>query len=111
QLESWMEQCPFGYGMQWRSPLELAIRLINWVWALELIAPSGLLTPALRERITGVAYRHLWEITRKYSRFSSANNHRVGEAAGVFVGSSYFDAFKRSAAWQTESRQILIEEI
>src|SRR5690606_18145054 len=42
QLESWSQACPFGYGMQWRSPLELAIRLIQWVWALELIRPSGL---------------------------------------------------------------------
>ena len=33
QLRSWLDQCPFGRGMHWRSPLELAIRLINWVWA------------------------------------------------------------------------------
>ena len=26
QIESWIEQNPFGHGMNWRSPLELAIR-------------------------------------------------------------------------------------
>ena len=43
QLASWIEQNPFGTGMNWRSPLELAVRLINWVWALDLIRESGLL--------------------------------------------------------------------
>jgi len=38
-IESWMDQCPYGLGMNWRSPLELGIRLINLVWALELIRP------------------------------------------------------------------------
>ena len=45
QIESWLEQCPFGMGMNWRSPLELAIRLINWVWAIDLIRDSGIVTP------------------------------------------------------------------
>ena len=32
QLASWLEQNPFGMGINWCSPLEQAIRLINWVW-------------------------------------------------------------------------------
>jgi len=86
QLESWLEQCPFGRGMNWRSPLELAIRLINWVWAIDLIRESGLVTGKFQNRLRHTVYLHLWEITRKYSRGSSANNHRIGEAAGVFIG-------------------------
>jgi len=111
QLVSWIDQCPFGLGMNWRSPLELGIRLINWVWALELIRPSGVLTPKIMQRILGAVYRHLWEISRKYSRYSSANNHRIGEAAGVFIGSSYFHTLKRARRWQIESRRILLNEI
>ncbi len=111
QLGSWMDQCPFGYGMQWRSPLELGIRLINWVWALELIRPSGLVTPEVIDRVHGFAWRHLWEVSRKYARYSSANNHLVGEAAGVFVGSSYFAGLRHAARWREESRRILLEEI
>ncbi|NOT02553.1 MAG: alginate lyase family protein, partial [Phycisphaerales bacterium] len=111
QLESWMEQCPFGTGMNWRSPLELGIRLINWVWALELIRPSAALTGDRLSRIVGVAYRHLWDITRKYSRFSSANNHLIGEAAGVYIGSSYFSALKSADAWRSEAKALLEREI
>lgn len=111
QIESWMDACPYGLGMQWRSPLELAIRMINWVWALELIRPSGLPASAGATRVLGCVYRHLWEIARNYSRHSSANNHLIGEAAGVFIAASYFAGLKDAPAWRREAREILLREI
>jgi hypothetical protein len=111
QLESWITQCPFGRGMNWRSPLELAIRLINWVWAIDLILESRLVIGGLQGRVRRAAFQHLWLITRGYSRGSSANNHRIGEAAGVFVATSYFPDLDPSGRWREESRQILEEEI
>ena len=111
QLDSWLLQNPFGQGMNWRSPLELAIRLINWVWAVDLALDSGLFDAAFRERVLHAVYLHLWEITRKYSRGSSANNHVIGEAAGVFVATSYFPHFPNAASWRREAMEILAEEI
>jgi hypothetical protein len=111
QLGSWLDQCPYGIGMNWRSPLELGIRLINWVWALDLVRDSGVLDEALRVRLLNSAYLHLWEISRKYSQGSSANNHLVGEAAGVYIGSTYFHNLKHATRWRARSREILREEI
>src|SRR5262245_37126789 len=84
QLGSWWQQCPFGYGMNWRSPLELGVRLINWVWATDLILESEAMTHASRAQLLHFAHLHLWDITRKLSSGSSANNHLIGEAAGIF---------------------------
>ncbi|MCC7293816.1 MAG: alginate lyase family protein [Phycisphaerales bacterium] len=111
QIESWIEQCPFGYGMNWRSPLELAIRLINWAWTLGLIADSGLPAGVAQRRIHEAAYRHLWEIRRKYSRYSSANNHLIGEAAGVWIGATAFRPFRGSESVRREAREILLREM
>ncbi len=111
QLESWMDACPFGIGMNWRSPLELAIWLINWVWAIDLIRESQQIDKRFRRRLLENVYLHLWEITRKYSRGSSTNNHLIGEAAGVFIASSYFCRLNHVAVWQRESLNILCQEI
>lgn len=111
QIESWIRRCPCGMGMQWRSPLELAIRLINWVWALEFIRGSRALTDERIRQIVPVAWRHLSDIARKYSRFSSANNHAIGEAAGVFIGATYFSGLRLAEGWRHESRAILEREI
>jgi hypothetical protein len=111
QLETWLDQCPFGRGMNWRSPLELGIRLINWVWALDLLKESGVYSEDFQRRIVHSVYLHLWEISRKYSRGSSANNHLIGEAAGVFIATCYFKNLRNGYRWQEESREILSREI
>ena len=89
-IAAWLAANPFGTGMNWRSPLELAIRLINWVWAFDLIRDAGVITEAFERRALYAAYLHLWDVSRKFSQGSSANNHLIGEAAGVFIGASFF---------------------
>lgn len=111
QLSSWMRENPFGYGMNWRSPLELAVRLINWVWAVDLIKDSGLIEGEFKDDFLNAVYLHCWDIVRKYSYGSSANNHLVGEAAGVFVASCYFRDLPGADEWREESRNILCREI
>ncbi|HET7695342.1 MAG TPA: alginate lyase family protein [Vicinamibacterales bacterium] len=111
QIESWLDQCPFGRGMHWRSPLELAIRVINWVWAIDLIRGAGVLEGAAAARVLNALHLHVWEIARKYSRGSSANNHRIGEAAGVFIAASCLPGLAGAARWRGESRAILEDEI
>jgi hypothetical protein len=111
QLASWLDQCPYGTGMQWRSPLELGVRLINWTWTLDLIRESQAITGPLRDRVLHAIYLQLWEVTRKFSRASSANNHLIGEAAGVFVASTYLPDLARSFEWSEASRNILVEQI
>ena len=111
QWRSWCAACPFGQGMNWRSPLELAIRLINWVWAVDLIRESGIITASVYKELLAVVYLHLWEITRKYSQGSSANNHRIGEAAGIFIATQYFPMLDPQGRWNQQSRAILCQEV
>jgi hypothetical protein len=111
QIDSWIDQCPFGTGMNWRSPLELAIRVINWTWAMDLIADSEVISDAFDARLLQSVTLHVWDIARKYSRGSSANNHRIGEASGVFVATSYFPDISGGARLRAESQRILVEEI
>ena len=111
QWQQWLEQCPHAIGMNWRSGLELGIRLINWVWAIDLLLPSGKLDAELRRRLLHSVYLHLWDISRNYSWGSSAGNHRIGEAAGVFIASCYFRELENTERWASESWKILRAEI
>lgn len=111
QLDSWLTQNPYSLGMNWRSGLELGIRLINWVWVIDLIRESQTIGEELYLRLMDSVSRHIWEIDRKYSRGSSVNNHLIGEAAGVFVATSYFKYLKNASIWRDKSREILTQEI
>ena len=116
QVDSWIEQCPEGRGPNWVSPLELGIRLINWSIAWQLIGGSRARLFADEE---GVAFRDRWlksiyeqarMIVDNLSRFSSANNHLIGEAAGVYVAASTWPMWPQMRAWGERCREILEEE-
>src|SRR5687767_5943293 len=85
QVDSWIEQCPTGRGPNWCSALELGIRLINWSIAWQLIGGSRSRLfaseegAAFRERWLKSVYAHARMIAGNLSRFSSANNHLIGE--------------------------------
>jgi Heparinase II/III-like protein/Heparinase II/III N-terminus len=116
-IDSWIEQCPRGRGPNWASSLELAIRLINWSIAWQLLGGyDGALFAdaqgaALRERWLRSVYEHARAITRKLSRFSSANNHLIGEAAGVWIASVTWSYWPQLRAWGLQCKQILGEEV
>lgn len=109
QMLQWMDSNPYGYGMNWRSPLELAIRLINWVIALELISDWSLPDDELRT-IQECLYLHCWDIGRKFSPGSSANNHVIGEAAGLYIAGRYWPDLSTPRDVR-RARQILRDEI
>lgn len=111
QWRNWLDECPFGYGMNWRSGLELGVRLINWVAVLELLGDAQALTPNFRRRIFESMALHVWMIRRSYSRASSANNHLIGEAAGVYIASRFLGRTGRLARYAREARRILEREI
>ena len=69
------------------------------------------LTAERMRTILPVVYQHLRRITSNYSRYSSANNHLIGEAAGVYIASGYFASLRQADQWAAQSKQILIDQI
>lgn len=116
QLRSWLEQVPHLHGPNWTSSLELAIRLMNWSFVWQLIGGAesalweGREGRALREEWLRSVFLHARFIRGHLSRFSSANNHLLGELAGLVVASRtwpYWGALERDGAF---ARRALIEE-
>ena len=108
-LSSWLRSCPYPLGINWTSPLEHGIRLINWYLATRLLQCQ----PDEAESIEGLVesvYRHCDYIWRKQSRYSSANNHLIGEMAGLYVAASIWDRWKISSKWRRRAKAILERE-
>ena len=68
------------------------------------------LTEADGERLHKFAYLHCWELSRKFSYGSSANNHLIGEAAGLYIAASYWFADSHPE-WVNASAAVLQQEI
>lgn len=113
QLRSWVEQNPFPLGINWSSSLELGIRLISWVWIERLLRGSPLHNALFGEKgfLWPAIYWHQWLISNQFSHGSSANNHLIGEMAGLFMASLIWPVFSESKQWQCRSKNILEREM
>ncbi len=107
-LSEWLQQNPFMLGVNWSSSLELGIRLINWTICWHILGDD--IKPELSKRWLDSVYQHCWFINRNLSRFSSANNHLIGEVAGLFVASVAMPRFKASKNWGKKAYRILTRE-
>lgn len=115
-LESWIDACPFGVGPNWCSALEAAIRLINWsiCWQLAGGADSPLFAGSaggrFQRRWLASIYQHASFIHGYFSGHSSANNHLIGEAAGLYIAGLTWPCWPRLRGWRAQARRILERE-
>jgi hypothetical protein len=72
------------------SSVEIAERLISWVWLRRLAASSSVYELFETQAVRRVLYLQLDWLRRFPSRFSSANNHRIAELAGLLTGACGF---------------------
>lgn len=116
QLDSWLEQCPPLTGPNWTSSLELGIRLINWslIWHIMGGGNGALFTGEAgarrRSRWLDSIFSHCQFIQRHLSRHSSANNHLIGELAGLYVAAQTWPCWQHSAAWRDQAARELEQQ-
>jgi hypothetical protein len=116
QLESWFEACPYLMGPNWSSALEAALRLINWALAWQLIGgvDSKLFEDdrgrMFRSRWLTSVYQHAEFVSGHYSLHSSANNHLIGELAGVVTAALAWPHWDRARQWLDRAHAMLQKE-
>ncbi len=107
-FDDWNRKNPFLIGISWTSVMEVAIRAISWMYCLAFLQLAGKkddekLMDALRIGILQmISY-----VEKHHSRYSSANNHLLVEAAAITLGGVAFD----HEPWVKEGVDILTEEL
>lgn len=97
-LEDWLRQNPPYRGLNWTSALESGMRLIHFT---EMDVLLGGLGP-LRQKILPAHVRFTWQ---RRSFGSSANNHLLGELAGLIVAIARWPQLESLAAPLDELRR------
>ncbi len=111
-LEAWQLACPPYAGIQWASALEYALRAFAWGHALALIArsPAGeAIEDARWERVLASWAEQMRFVFAHDARHSSANNHRLGEAAGLAWSGRQLAFLPEAAAWHARGLAVLEE--
>lgn len=115
-LDHWFDDCPYAMGPNWSSALEAGIRLINWSVAWQLLGGASsplfedVAAARFRRRWLDAVYQHAQFIHGHFSLYSSANNHLIGEAAGLFIAALTWPCWLHARAWLSEAQAILERE-
>jgi asparagine synthase (glutamine-hydrolysing) len=112
QLKYWEEANPYGFGVNWNSGQELAIRVLSWIYALYMMGDNNNLKDGDFQRLLKLLYLHALHIEKniKYAYYAVHNNHLLGEALGLYAIGTLFPYFSESIRWRNKGKAILESE-
>ncbi|MBA3736315.1 MAG: alginate lyase family protein [Actinobacteria bacterium] len=112
QLRSWLDENPPGYGINWANPMEVALRAVNWVWALRTLEASRPLAADLRSRLAGSLQVHVRHIAANlegspYLR----SNHYLSDILGLLAVGATVDGDPTAELFFAEAHTAFEREI
>ena len=110
QFLSWVDANPAMTGIHYVSAMECALRVIAACHALDLARHRLERRNEAWNALVRLVANHAWIVERRLSRYSSANNHLIAEAAGLVYAGTLFPEFASATAWRKTGLSILEEQ-
>jgi uncharacterized heparinase superfamily protein len=112
QLEAWIEANPPGLGINWTNPMEVAIRAVNWVWAVATLESWRPLRPDVRSRVTTSLQVHARHVAANLEGTPwLRSNHYLADVLGLLVVGAVVRDDPAAESWLTAGRLAFEREI
>lgn len=100
-IEDWISCNPTGMGVNWACTMDVAIRVVNWLWAYAFLADSPLLSPSFHFSFI----RSLWEHGRFIERHLEntmrvPSNHYLANLVGLGYLGTLMPLFPEALRWR-----------
>lgn len=100
QLEWWIDENPLMYSINWTCTMDVAIRAVNWMYAINMISASTALNEVTLKRINGGMFEHGWFIFRNLEKwYPYSANHYAANITGLLYLSQLFNETKEGEKW------------
>lgn len=111
-MEDWIDKNPLMYSINWGCAMDVAIRAVNWIWALPLLGHYKA-SEKTSNKIKGSLYQHGWFIYRNFegNYFNYNHNHYFSDLVGLIHISLLFKGDKQADRWLKYSLNAFYREI
>lgn len=109
ELTSWIAMNPVGRTINWACTMEVAIRAVNWLWALGCVSVD-LDDETLTLTLSSIL-QHGFFIAGNLEFSEVAGNHYVSDALGLVAIGAYFRRSRLGQHWLRRGGTILTEEL
>jgi len=100
QLEWWIDENPLMNSINWTCAMDVAIRAVNWMYAINMISASTALNEVALKRIHGSLFEHGWFIFRNLEKwYPYSANHYAANIAGLLYLGQLFKETKEGKKW------------
>lgn len=113
QIIYWIDENPLMRSINWGCTMDVAIRAVNWIWALALIKDSKQFKKTIHSKIVTSLYEHGWYIYRNPEKSPLNNhNHYLSDLAGqIYLGVLLSNIIPEAKKWTEEGKMELYKEL
>lgn len=117
--EDWIHHNPFCHGVNWMTPMEVAIRASNLIAAFyffcdeedHLVANSEGHRAVFWVDLLKSLYQHGLYLESNLEFTRRSGNHLIADAVGLLMLGLFFKQTEKGVAWVAEAKEILEHEI
>jgi hypothetical protein len=112
QIADWMRNNQFCFGVNWACAMDVAIRAVNWLVAMECFSEEGLFSDVFYKEFYSSILEH-GRFIRNHLEYAGkwTTNHYLADIAGLFFISVYCPFFQESVKWRQFAFNELHKEI
>ncbi len=112
EVRDWIQANPFGYGVNWACPMEVALRAINWVWGFYFMAGAEACRPPdFRSAFLRTLFLHGEFLAANTWAPDVPGNHEAVEATGRLVLGLFFGHTRPGAGWRGAGASAVSREV
>ncbi len=112
-IDDWTESNSYPYGINWTCAMEVAIRMLNWIAAFEIIKDNDVLDLDFTRRFYRHVYQHAVYIEENIEVIGNGlnSNHYLTDLLGLIVAGNLFRGTDRGDKWRKFAVDELEKEI
>lgn len=112
EIEDWWKENPFMYSVNWTCTMDVAIRAVNWLYAVTMAMDSPAVSDVFMEKLYRSLYQHGWFVFNNLERtIPYSNNHLFSDLAGLVYLGILFKETKKGKQWLNYAQNALYDEI
>ncbi|MBV9836911.1 MAG: alginate lyase family protein [Solirubrobacterales bacterium] len=112
QLTDWLAANPPGQGINWVNAMEVAIRAVNWLWAIGTLEQWRPLDPVLRDAVTRSLQVHGRHIAANLEGTQLLRgNHYLSDLLGLLALGAFLEGDTAAKRWLRFAQRELEREI
>ena len=114
QIEDWIESNPWPFGVNWACTMDVAIRVVNWLWGLAFFSDSVSVTDEFLVELARsllVHGRHIMGNLEGSRENRHTNNHYLSNIVGLVYLGICCRFFKEAERWLRFATEELWNEV